>query len=316
MELRQLEQFVAVADATSFTRAAQRLHVVQSGVSASIQALEQELGARLFDRGPRGARLTAAGRALLPAARNTLDAARTAREVVARIATGVAGPVNLGTMASIDIIDLPALLARLRRQHPGISVRLRTSPSGSSGLTEELARGELDAALVANDGSAIPGMRLTRLVTVPIVVLLRDDHPLAGQTTVDLADLADEQFIDFPVGFGNRRIVDDAFTRLGLQRSVSVEVTDVTDAAAYVRHGLGVSLVPDWPGTVAGAQVRAIVVRRPDLPLVLSIGVSTTRTTSAAAQALIDLIPTYTAPHPGEGSDPGQHPFSWRESAF
>src|SRR5690348_11968814 len=103
MELRQLEQFVVVAELSSFTRAAERLQVVQSGVSASIQALEHELGARLFDRGPRGARLTAAGRVLLPAARNTLDAARTARESVARITTGLAGQVQLGTMASIDV---------------------------------------------------------------------------------------------------------------------------------------------------------------------------------------------------------------------
>jgi DNA-binding transcriptional LysR family regulator len=294
MELRQLEQFVAVAETGSFTRAAARLHVVQSGVSASVQALEHELGARLFERGARGARLTPAGSALLPAARTTLDAARTAREVVTRIASGVAGEVNLGTLASIDVVDLPALLARLRREYPGIKVRLRTSPSGSRGLTEALAHGDLDAALMANDGSAIPGLRLTRLLSVPIVVLLRHDHRLAQRTAVSLSELANEQFIDFPAGFGNRRIVDDAFARLGLERSVAVEVTDVTDAAAYVRHGLGVSLVPNWPATGTSPDVRSIVVHRPDLPWVLSVGVSAARTTSAAAQTLLDLIPAYT----------------------
>lgn len=315
MELRQLEQFVAVAELSSFTRAAERLHVVQSGVSASIQGLEHELGARLFERGPRGVRLTQAGSALLPAARNTLDAARTARETVTRIATGVTGDVRLGTMASLDAVDLPGMLAQLRSAHPGIKVQLRTSPSGSSGLTEELARGELDAALVANDGSAIPGMRLTRLCTVPIVVLLPDDHPLAHETAIGLAELADEQFIDFPEGYGNRRIVDDAFARLGLERSVAVEVSDVADAAAYVRHRLGVSLVPGWPFTFGRRphsserataddslpaaeglpEVRTIGIHRTDVPLgVISVGVSATRTRSAAAQALLDLIPAYT----------------------
>ena len=294
MELRQLEQFVAVAELSSFTRAAQRLHVVQSGVSASIQGLERELGARLFERGGRGVRLTAAGTALLPAARNTLDAARTARSVVTQLTSGITGEVNLGTLSSIDVIDLPALLARLRAEHPGIRVRLRTSPTGSAGLTEALTRGDLDAALVANDGSAISGMRLTRLLTVPIVVLLRSDHPLADRSAIALADLAAEQFIDFPMGYGNRLIVDAAFARLGLERSVSVEVTDVTDAAAYVRHGLGVSLVPRWPATISDAEVRAIVVHQPDLPWVLSVGVSSARTRSAAALALLDLIPAYT----------------------
>jgi DNA-binding transcriptional LysR family regulator len=317
MELRQLEQFVAVAELSSFTRAGQRLHVVQSAVSASVQALERELGARLFERGPRGVRLTPAGSALLPAARHTLDAARTAREAVTRIATGVAGEVHLGTMASIDVIDLPALLARLRHEHPGITVRLRTSPTGSGGLTEELARGDLDAALVANDGSPVPGMRLTHVVTVPIVALLRSDHPLADRPAVALAELADEQFIDFPVGFGNRRIVDDAFTRLRLPRSVAVEVTDVTHAAAYVRHGLGISLIPGLPNHQPGGEVRSIVVHRPDLPWVLSIGVSATRTTSAATRALLDLVPAYTqaivpGPRATGGTDATSNPASPR----
>jgi DNA-binding transcriptional LysR family regulator len=208
-------------------------------------------------------------------------------------------------MASISIIDFPALLARLRRRHPGISVQLRTSPYGSGGLTAELTRGDLDAALVANDGSPIPGMRLTRLLTTPIVVLLREDHPLAGQNAVDLADLAGEQFIDFPIGFGHRRIVDAAFTRLGRERAVAIEVTDVTDAAAYVRHGLGVSLVPRWPGMVGGTDVRTVLVQRPDLPLVLSIGVSTVRTTTAAAQALLDLIPAYVTSETVPAAPPG-----------
>ncbi len=137
-------------------------------------------------------------------------------------------------------------------------------------------------------------MHLTHLVTVPIVVLVPDRHPLADRSTVDLADLADEQFIDFPVGFGNRRIVDDAFARLGLERSVAVEVTDVTHAAAYVRQGLGVSLVPRLPENHADRSVRAVMISRPELAWVLSIGVSSTRTTSAAAQALLDLVPAYT----------------------
>jgi DNA-binding transcriptional LysR family regulator len=293
MELRQLEQFVAVAELSSFTRAAQRLHVVQSGVSAAIAGLERELGARLFERGARAVRLTPAGAALLPAARTTLDAARRARETVTELAAGIAGEVSLGTMASIDVIDLPALLVQLRRDHPAIRVRLRTSPTGTGGLTDELAQGGLDAALVANDGSSLPGMRLTRVLTAPIVALLPSDHRLADRAAVSLADLAGEEFIDFPTGFGNRRIVDDAFERLGLERSVVVEVTDVTDAASYVRHGLGVSLVPGIVAT-PDSEVRAIAVHRPGLPWVLSVGISATRTPSAPTRALLDLIPRYT----------------------
>ncbi len=293
MELRQLEQFVAVAEAGSFTRAAERLHVVQSGVSASVQGLERDLGARLFERGAGGVRLTPAGSALLPAARATLDAARVARDVVAEIATGIAGDVVLGTMASLGAVDLPGLLAQLRRDHPAVRVRLRTSPTGTTGLTEGLARGELDAALIANDGSGIAGIRLTRLLDVPIVALMRADHPLADPTGVSLKALAGEPFIDFPIGYGIRRAVDAAYERLGLTRSVAVEVNDTSDAAAYVRLGLGVSLVPSVAFGRPGHGVREFPLR-PALPLVLWLGVSTSRTPSAAARALLDLIPSHT----------------------
>ena len=292
MELRQLEQFVAVAEAGSFTRAAQRLHVVQSGVSASIQGLERDLRARLFERGAGGVRLTPAGSALLPAARVTLDAARAAREAVAEIATGIAGDVSVGTMASLDVVDLPGLLAQLRHDHPAVRVRLRTSPTGTGGLTEELARGDLDAALIANDGSGIAGMRLTRLLSVPIVVLMPVDHPLADPAGVSLEALAGEPFIDFPAGFGNRRIVDAAYERLGLTRTVAVEVNDTSDAAAYVRLGLGVSLVPSIAFGAPSDGVGEFPLS-PALPMVLWLGVSTTRTPSAAARALLDLIPSY-----------------------
>ncbi|MFB9314999.1 LysR family transcriptional regulator [Nocardioides plantarum] len=291
MELRQLECFVAVAEVSSFTEAARRLHTVQSGVSASIKNLERDVGARLFERGAGGVRLSVAGDALLPAARATLAAARAAREAVDRVTTGVSGVVSLGTLPSLDVVDLPALLARLRTEHPGIRVRLKGSSSGSSGLAQELARGDLDAALIANDGAGIPGVRLTWLLTAPVVALLPEDHRLAGRAGVRLAELADEQFIDFPAGFGNRRIVDEAYARLGLERTVTVEVTTVPDAGAYVRLGLGVSLVPFISEPPAG--LCAVPIHRPALPWVLSLGTPATGTLSAPAQALIDLVPAY-----------------------
>jgi DNA-binding transcriptional LysR family regulator len=293
MELRQLEQFIAVAELGSFTLAAKRLHVVQSGVSATIQGLERDLGARLLERGSGGVTLTPAGAALLPAARLTLEAARSAREAVTQVATGIAGEVSLGTMSSIDVIDFPALLAQLRQDHPAIRVRLHTSPSGTAGLTTALSRGDLDAALVANDGSGVRGMRLSKILSVPIVALLPSTHALARRAGITLTELAQEQFIDFPVGYGNRRIVDSSFERLGLDRTVAVEVTDVSDAAAYVRCGLGVSLVPAIAfGEAEG--VCTVPIHRPALPWVLSLGMSVTRTPSAATRALIELIPRYT----------------------
>src|ERR1700753_959065 len=112
MELRHLEYFVAVAEELSFTRAAQRLHVVQSGVSSVIAALERELGATLFDRDRHSVALTEAGRALLPEARATLAAAQAGADAVAQTTAGLRGTLSVGTMISTGPVDVPRLLGR------------------------------------------------------------------------------------------------------------------------------------------------------------------------------------------------------------
>ena len=159
----------------------------------------------------------------------------------------------------------------------------------------------LDELLVSGAASTIGSrfaIRLTRLLSVPIVALLRADHPLAGRRAVSLTELAPEPFIDFPEGFGNRRIVDAAFDRLGLDRSVPVEVTDTTEAAVYVRHGLGVSLVPALAANQGGEGVSVVALQRPALPWVLSVATHADRRVSAATRALLDLIPEFTRPLP------------------
>src|ERR1700730_12838565 len=104
-----------------------RLHVVQSGVSATIKALERELGAELFVRGPAGVTLTPAGEGLRPRARETLDAARAAKDALGFIR----GTVTLGTLTSFRVIAIPTLLAELHTRHPGVVVHLRAASAGS-----------------------------------------------------------------------------------------------------------------------------------------------------------------------------------------
>jgi DNA-binding transcriptional LysR family regulator len=116
VELRQLATFVAVAEEGSFTRAADRLHVVQSAVSAGVRNLEKELGARLFDRSTHTVKLTDAGDALLPEARATLAAAQAARDAVDEARGGLRGTVLLGTMQAQG---MRAIAERRARRVPG-----------------------------------------------------------------------------------------------------------------------------------------------------------------------------------------------------
>jgi DNA-binding transcriptional LysR family regulator len=288
MELRHLSAFVAVAEERSFTAAAARLLIVQSAVSASVQALEREVGARLLDRTSRRVDLTDAGAALLPHARAAIDAARDARDAVDQVRGGLRGTVRVGTLTSVGLVDVPALLGEFHRRHPDVALRLTAAPTGSEGLVAAVADRHLDLAFVAVAGTAAAPVRITPLATAPMDLVVRADHPLAPGGPVDLAALDGLDFIDSPTGYGNRTIVDQAFAAAGVDRRVTVEVADIGTAAAYVRHGLGVALLPR-----AEVEPAPDLVLRPvagDLLWPLSLATPRDRRLSAAAAALARLV--------------------------
>ena len=237
MELRHLEVFVAVAEELSFTRASTRLHLVQSGVSSAIKALERDLYAVLFDRDRHRVMLTDAGQVLLPEARATLGAAQAARDAVRQAQGGLRGSVMVGTMLSTGPLDLPGLLGRFHQTHPGVTVKLRMSASGSAGLAREVLDGSLDLAVVSLPGPPPAGLSLRPVAEEPLVAVGQPGHPLAaGPATI--AELAAEPFVDYPPGWGTRAFADRAFAAAGLDREVLFEAAEFTVAVNLVRGGL------------------------------------------------------------------------------
>lgn len=286
MELRHLDQFVAVAEELSFTAAARRLHVVQSGVSASIRALERELGTPLFERTTQRVALTEAGHALLPEARRTLAGARAARDAVDAVRGGLRGSVTVGTMHMAGLIDVAGALGRFHRDHPEVTVRLRRDVAGSAGLAQGVLDGTLDLALLSVVGRPPAGLEVHRLIVEPLVVVCPAEHPLAGARGVALTRLADEPFVDFPPGFGNRSVVDRAFAAAGLERRVSFEVAEYAEAAALVAQRLGIAFLPAY----AAAPLDGVaVVRTAGAALEWDVSVATAavRPPGAAARALL-----------------------------
>jgi DNA-binding transcriptional LysR family regulator len=258
VEIRQLRTFVAVAEEGRFTLAADRLHVVQSAVSATVRGLEAELGARLFDRSTRRIELTDAGRALLPQARRTLAAAALAEDAVAQVGSGLRGSVWLGTMQAqgMRALSVPRLLAEFRRDHPGVEVNVR-HVGGSMEMATEVREGRLDLAFVSLPRPGPPGVELTPLASEPMVFVCAAAHPLAGRGEVDLADLAAEPFVDLPRGWGTNMASSRAFAAAGVERDVAFEVNDTGSVVEYVRHGLAVALLP--PSLVEGVAGIAVV---------------------------------------------------------
>ncbi|BCJ41305.1 LysR family transcriptional regulator [Actinoplanes ianthinogenes] len=289
MELRQLEYFVAVAEEQHFSRAAERLHVVQSAVSAAIKTLERDLGVPLLDRNAKRVLLTDAGTALLPRARAALDAARDARDAVDEVRGGLRGTLRLGVLTSIRLLDLPALLGEYHRRHPGVLLRTSAAPSGSAGLVTELTEHRLDLAFVSLPGPPPPGIRLIDLASAPLDLVVPPDHRLAGRDTVPITELTDLDFIDSPVGFGNRAVADRAFAAAGVRRRVTIEISDIGTGADFVRHGLGVALLPRFVlDGVTG--VTALPVTGADLRWPLSLAMPADRRPGAATRALISLV--------------------------
>ncbi|MFJ4848697.1 MULTISPECIES: LysR family transcriptional regulator [unclassified Streptomyces] len=288
MELRQLEHFVAVAEEANFTRAAARLHVVQSAVSATIKNLERELGTPLLERTPKRVLLTDAGAALLPRAHAALDAAREAAEAVAEVRGGLSGTLRLGTTTTVGIIDLPALLGAFHRRHPGVLLQTDAAASGSQGLVEALLERRLDLVFVSLPGPLPAGITLTHLVTSVLDLVVPAHHPLARRRSVPIGELAGLDFVDFAEGYGIRTISDLAFEAAAVTRRVALEITDLPTGVAYVRNGLGVALLPR-PALGSTEGVATLTVDDADLDWPFSLATVSGRKPSAAACALIAI---------------------------
>ncbi len=257
MELRQLEAFVAVAEEQNFTRAAARLHLAQSGLSATIRSLERELHAQLFRRTTRQVQLTPAGAALVGAARRTLGSARAAAEAVAAVEGLQRGAVTVGIMQVSSLFDLSGLLVGYRRTYPGIELRLRHAASADLGrLLREQA---LDVIFTTGSADQQPDVMSIPVAESPLVVAAARSSPLAARPTVDLTALADQSLIGYPAGFGVRALADQALLARRVQPHYAFEVNDTATLLDLVEAGLGPALVPEAIARLRPSLHRATI---------------------------------------------------------
>lgn len=244
MELRQLRAFVAIAEEGTFTAASDRLVLVQSAVSATIRALERELGTQLFERTTRRVTLTDAGQALLPEARATLEASRLALDAVDQVKGGVRGTVSLGIMQATasHAVSAPRLIAGFQAEHPLVTVGAR-HVGGSESIAAYLREGSLDLGILSMPADS-SGLALTELSREPMLVACPPAHRLAGRASVAIEELADELFVDGPPGWGIRTIADEAFAAAGVTRTLRYEVNDSLSIVQFVAEGLAIALLP------------------------------------------------------------------------
>jgi DNA-binding transcriptional LysR family regulator len=244
MDLKQLEHFVVVAEERHFTRAARRLNVVQSGLSATIRALEADLGGELFVRSTRRVSLTPAGELLLGHAHRVLAAARDARLAVSQACGQARGRLGIGSIQSLaPFVDLPGSLRRFHEAYAGVHVDL--SFDDSNALIEQVRDARLDIAFTQPPDIPPPGVTSRLLTCEGMVVVCAPDHPLAGAAGVPLARTVEQTFVDLRADWPMRRLVDRSFAAAGLQRRIGFEVNDMDMLFEIAALGLAIALAPE-----------------------------------------------------------------------
>jgi LysR family transcriptional regulator, hydrogen peroxide-inducible genes activator len=244
MELGQLRYFCAVVDAGGFSRAAQRIHVSQPSLSQGIRKLEDELGARLFDRLGRTVRLTELGRAFLPRARGVLRELESACGEVQERKASVGGAICVGVIPTIAPYFLPPCLAAFSRKHPEgrVTVVEEITPL----LVERLRAGAMDVAIVA---LPLPvrshEFEILPLLTENLYAVLPNRHPMSRHRTMSLDDLRDEPFLLLRDGHCFRETAVAACKRAHLNPQIIFESGQFSSILGMVSAGFGVSIIPE-----------------------------------------------------------------------
>lgn len=243
MDLRKLRYFSVLAEEKHFGRAAQRLSLSQPPLSLAIRQLEEEIGARLFERTSRNVSLTAAGVALQREAEVLLRRTEETRLLVKAIADGKEGRLRLGFGSSMLYRGFPRILDAFQAASPDIE--LSVQELNSTEQVEALQRDEIDLGFI--HGREVPSrLEGFRYHAEPFVACVPRDHPCAGARTLRLSRLKDDEFVLF-----SRNVSPDYYQSIiatclsaGFSPRVRHQVRHWLSVVSFVANGLGVALVP------------------------------------------------------------------------
>ncbi len=243
--LQQLSYFVALADVRSFTRAADQSGVAQPTLSRQLKALEDELGAPLVNRGRGELTLTPAGEAVLPLARRMLSDMDSARTAVAELVGLRRGRVRVGATPSLCIGVVADVLRVFHEQHPDIHLEL--SENGSQPLVRDLARGQLDVAMLVVPREGLdPSLEITPLLRERLSVASpRSGRPPSSRGSMSVTELSRRSLVMFRKGYDLREVTLQAYADAGVTPKFAVEGGEMDAVLRMVEAGTGVAVVPD-----------------------------------------------------------------------
>ncbi|KUN33260.1 LysR family transcriptional regulator [Streptomyces longwoodensis] len=269
MELRQLEYFVAVAEERNFTRAAERVHISQSGVSAQIRQLERELGAELFDRSARTVTLTVAGKAALAHARAALAAAGAVGQAVGEVTDLIRGHLTVGMVIGCTVAPLFDALAAFHRAHPGVEISLLEDSSDR--LVDGVRTGAVDLALVGAAADTPDGLDALTLISERLVAAVPAGHPLATRRRVTLRDLIAYPIVCMPPGTGLRTVLDQACAAGSLRPAITLQASAADAIAGLAARGLAVAVLTDSMAAQHRDRLTARTIEDVETPALLAL---------------------------------------------
>jgi len=269
MDLRQLEYFVAVAEERNFTRAAERVHISQSGVSAQIRQLERELGAELFDRSARTATLTVAGKAALEHARAALAAAVAVGRSVGEVTGLIRGRLTVGMVTGCTITPLFDALAAFHRAHPGVELSLQED--NSDRLIDGVRAATVDLALVGTATATPDGLDALTIISERLVAAVPRGHPLATRRHLRLRDLAGHPIVCMPPGTGLRTVFDQACAARHVQPVVALQASAAEAIADLAARGLAVAILSESMAARYDDRLTALTIDDVDAPALLAL---------------------------------------------
>ncbi len=298
-DFRQLRYFIAVAEELSFTRAARRLHISQPPLSQQIRALEEDLGARLFDRDKRNVALTAPGRVLLEQARQILAKGEEARLEVSQAAAGFSGRLRLAYTVSVSFHPaLPQVLLRFGEHAPQVRVLLHemyTQAQFAALLDERIDVGLVRGAPRSDE--QVEGVRIDVIDREPLLLALPSGHRLGRRRQLRMEELAGEPFVVQP-----RELAPTLHGRLlhlaahaGFTPLIGQQAQQLNGLLALVAAGIGLALVPASMQVVRLAGVSYVPLVDPDAFLLLAVASRKDNPSPVLAQFLQTVCETRTA---------------------
>lgn len=261
LSLKQLRYFAAAAQSGQFSLAARQLHVSQSVVTAAVSQLEALVGAELFQRLPHGVTLTAAGHRFHQHVRHALDTLQDALNEPLILGGDMRGTVRLGASYTVLGYFLTGLLARFRRDYPGVDFDLRDMDR--PGIQQDVASGELDLGLcIISNLDPDPLLRRQVLASSRRQLWLAQHHPLAALPRVTLSDIAAHPYIMLTMDEG-----EDATMRYwqaaGLAPDIAFRTASMEAVRGLVAHGFGVTILSDTvyrPWSLEGRRIDSRVI--------------------------------------------------------